>query len=236
MGDHSISVIIPTYNAQDFIEECLDSVENQTYFKDNGNFEVLVGVDGCQKTLEKVLSIRNKYRNLKVFMMEQNKGTYITINTLISLTSKDNIITFGSDDIMKPIMISELSNHIDKYDIIKFSYNFFEGTLDNEVPKRVKYAGGAFLMGKKVTDLAGGYRDWLCSGDEEFITRIKNHVKIFHLDKELFYRRKHENSLTQKKSSGYNSELRKKYKKQVKVYNKNQNIYIKPTVNSYKEY
>jgi hypothetical protein len=53
-----ISVIIAAYNADKFIEECLDSVFNQTYFVDNEYYEVLVGVDGCEKTLDKLKMIQ----------------------------------------------------------------------------------------------------------------------------------------------------------------------------------
>ena len=48
--------LISTYNNVEYIEECLDSIENQTYFKDNtAKFQVLIGVDGCPKTYEKIV-------------------------------------------------------------------------------------------------------------------------------------------------------------------------------------
>jgi glycosyltransferase involved in cell wall biosynthesis len=71
-----ISIIIPAYKATLFIKECLDSIQGQTYFSDNGNYEILLGIDGCDETLDMVLKIRNRYKNLKVFMMESNKGVY----------------------------------------------------------------------------------------------------------------------------------------------------------------
>ena len=41
-------------------------------------------------------------------MMETNKGCYITINTLLSLTNSDNIIIFSGDDIMLPNLVYEV--------------------------------------------------------------------------------------------------------------------------------
>lgn len=62
------SIIIAAYRTKDFIQECLEAIENQTYFKNNDNYEILLGIDGCIETLEKVQQIKNKIRNIKVFL------------------------------------------------------------------------------------------------------------------------------------------------------------------------
>ena len=47
-----VSVCITAYNVQNYIKECLDSVIRQTWFKEHNNWEIIIGVDGCQKTLD----------------------------------------------------------------------------------------------------------------------------------------------------------------------------------------
>ena len=66
-----VSVILTAWNTQDYIEECLDSVYKQSFFKKNDNYEVLLGIDGCEKTLNKVKGIISKYPGLKVFYFKQ---------------------------------------------------------------------------------------------------------------------------------------------------------------------
>jgi glycosyltransferase involved in cell wall biosynthesis len=114
--------LISTFNNVEYIEECLDSIENQTYFKDGeARFQVLIGVDGCPQTYEKILEIKDKYRNLDVYNLEKNMGAYIALNTLIPHIKYDNIIVFGSDDVMVPEAIDILSKVDNQYDIVKVS-------------------------------------------------------------------------------------------------------------------
>jgi glycosyltransferase involved in cell wall biosynthesis len=68
-----------------YIKETLDSIYEQIYFKKNDDWEILIGIDGCNETLKYVHSIMENYKNLRVFMMEENRGTYITTNTIMSI-------------------------------------------------------------------------------------------------------------------------------------------------------
>lgn len=206
------SIIVTAFNSQNFIEDCLDSIENQSYFKDKDNFEVLLGIDGCEKTLEKVKSIYKKYRNLRVLMMDSNMGTYVTSNTLIDQTKYNNIIRFDSDDIMKQDMVYEINKYVNDYDIIRFSFINFKNNINNTYyNKDMFYPHGVVLYKKHIFDMCGGYLEWKCGADTELIERIKPYFKILKLEKELFYRRQHDNSLTKNKETGFDSDIRKEY-------------------------
>ena len=131
-----VSIIVTAWQTSQFIEDCLDSIESQTYFASNDNFEVLVGIDGCVQTLKKVEEIAHKYRNLKVFMMESHVGTYVTSNTLLNLTSKDHIIRFDSDDIMLPEMVEEIMAQTDNYDFIQYGFKTFTGNRSQSFERK----------------------------------------------------------------------------------------------------
>lgn len=215
-----ISIIITAWQTQDYIEECLDSIEKQTYFKDYDDYEILVGVDACEKTLNKLMKIRHKYRNLRIFMMKTNKGTYVTSNTLLDLVSFKNIIRFDSDDVMLYSMINEIMLYIEKGDVIKFMYNNF--SYKNVYNKKSAYSGGVIFYKKKIIEEFGGYMPWICAADGELLQRfINNDVNIYSLNKSLFLRRRHNNSLTMKNITSMNSKLRKKYHLLRKTSNKN---------------
>jgi glycosyltransferase involved in cell wall biosynthesis len=228
-----ISIIITAYHTQDFIEECLDSIENQTYFKNNNNFEVLVGVDACYSTLDKLKEIRCKYRNLCIFMMKSNQGTYVTSNTLLDLVKYENIIRFDSDDIMKPKMIEIIVSNMEDYDIIKFGYNHFIKNIENTYTSRFHFPHGVVLYKKRVFDIAGGYQNWQCAADTELLERVKDYIKIKELPLRLFYRRQHEDSLTQRTDTKSGSELRLFYKNLI---GKHTNLKIEKIINEYDEY
>lgn len=214
---HPVSILVTAYNTQNYIEDCLDSIENQTYFQSNNKFEVLVGIDNCEKTLKKLKEIRYKYRNLRIFMMNSNKGTYITTNTLIEISKYNQIIRFDSDDIMMSGMIQRIMDFVNTHDLIRFSvYNVDgkEGTLLD--PKSyIRHPHGVALFKKKIFDIYGGFQPWISSADTELLERIKygGEVNSIVIDEPLFKRRIHQNSLTRRKDTGFGASKRKEYRK-----------------------
>ena len=227
-----ISIVITAYKSQDYIEECMDSIYSQTYFIDNDRFEVLIGVDGCLDTLDKVLDIRSKYKNLRVFMMEKNMGTYVTTNTLVDLAQYENILRFDSDDIMLLDMIKEISFHVRQYNVIRFRYFKLIG---NEISDEKKnfYTHGVICFNKTLFDELGGYQPWYCGADSEFLVRGESIMIVKYIDKELFYRRIHFDSLTESEEYGMKSQKRKEYKMLI---GKHDNIKINKITNNYDEY
>ena len=228
-----VSIIITAYNSQDYIEECLDSIEKQTFFFNNQNFEVLLGIDNCEKTLQKVLSIKDRFRNLRVFMMNSNEGTYVTTNTLIDLCSFDYIIRFDSDDVMCNNMVKTLMKY-KHYDIVRFLYYKVTDTIIDS--RQMRYPHGVAMFKKSVFDACGGYRDWRCAADTELLSRVENHFNICKLPERLFYRRIHTGSLTSDADYGYLTPNRLAYQDLIRVYSAEENIHIPKIVNSYVEY
>ena len=66
-----ISVIIPTYNREDFIADCIESAINQDY----PNLEIIV-VDNnsIDRTFEIANAYSYVYKNIKVFKNNENLG------------------------------------------------------------------------------------------------------------------------------------------------------------------
>ncbi|MFW6225775.1 MAG: glycosyltransferase [bacterium] len=229
-----ISIIITAYQTQNYIEECLDSIENQTYFKYNNNFEVLLGIDACEETLNKVLQIKDKYRNLRVFMMKDNKGTYITSNTLVDIAKYENILRFDSDDVMYPYMVNTISYYIKKYNTVVFKFDNFKLVNGKDQIKKTneKYAHGVLLINKKVLNELGGYQPWVCAADSELFVRGKDLLNIKIINKVLFKRRIHDGNLTRRNDVGLKSDKRKKYRELI---GKHENVKIEKITNKYTE-
>lgn len=227
-----ITVVISAWQAQDFIEECLDSILLQDWnFK---QLEVIVGVDGCHKTMRKIIGIRDKYikLNLKLYWFPDNKGVYITTNTLITLAKYDNIVTFGADDIMNSKMIYSLMEQDCKYNMIKYNMLNFDCTnRDWDYVYRNAAEGSRFFL-KKVFMLVGGYMPWRHTGDSEFISRLRPVMCEYYLKETLFNRRLHPNALTLASQTRIGSDERNFYKQKIYENYNNGVIQIPMVVNN----
>ncbi len=92
-----ISVILPVYNAEKYIEEAINSILEQTY----QNFELIIINDGSTDTS---LSVINQYKkNNKVrIVTQENKGLIFTLNKGIDLAKGQYIARMDADDIAHP--------------------------------------------------------------------------------------------------------------------------------------
>ncbi|MCR5833295.1 MAG: glycosyltransferase [Selenomonadaceae bacterium] len=103
----AISVIIPMYNVEKYIGECLDSLLNQTF----QNFEVVV-VDDC--STDNSVAIAESYKpkfggRMKIASMEENSGFGgFPRNRGIELAHGEYISFLDSDDTFTPTAFEEL--------------------------------------------------------------------------------------------------------------------------------
>jgi len=99
-----ISIIIPVYNVETFLEECVYSVLNQTY----SNLEILLIDDGSTDDSGHICDFLSKKDNRIKVIHEENGGLSDARNTGI-LKSKGKYISFiDSDDKVEPIFIERL--------------------------------------------------------------------------------------------------------------------------------
>ncbi len=89
-----VSVIIPCYNAQSWIRECLLSVLNQSYT----NFEVLVIDDGStDNSLEVANSCKDRHTRV---ITQQNKGASAARNAGLNEAKGEYIQFLDADDLL----------------------------------------------------------------------------------------------------------------------------------------
>ena len=206
-----VSICITAYKSKKFIKECLDSIATQTWFESHDNWEVLIGVDNCQETLDYLLTILPLYKNTRVFMMRKNYGTYVTSNTLMKLAKYNGLIRFDSDDTMCCDMVEKIMEQKGNADWLQFKLKNFGA---NHI---IAVACGQIYIKHSVFDKYGGYRPWVCSADKEMEVRLFKTGKIFHktINQILLNRRVHHNNLTVAKETSYTSPLRREYNKQI---------------------
>ena len=99
-----ISVIIPCYNVQDYLNECLDSVLNQT-FKD---FEVICINDGSTDNSLQILKEYSEKDNRIQLISRSNKGLGATRNEGVRRAKGDYLFFLDSDDWIDPQCLEKL--------------------------------------------------------------------------------------------------------------------------------
>lgn len=200
-----ISILIPTYGNSIMLSECIHSIHY------DNNYEILVGIDGCEETLDYVKN--NKFNeNIKFFYFGTNVGPYVVRNSLSNIANSDILLFFDSDDIMKENMIPEILEKMKTNEFVKPMYVDFTNTIDPNSTKSNKYGEGVFAIKKELFLSMNGFEPWPVAADSDFMGRLyKNNVKFHYTNNVVFYRRIHPNSLTQKKETNLMSPLRGKY-------------------------
>lgn len=97
MVDELVSIIIPLYNSEKYIEETIKSVLDQTY----KNWEMLI-IDDC--STDNGAEIVKKYQDdkrIKYFKLDINSGAAVCRNKGIELSNGEYIAFLDSDDLWK---------------------------------------------------------------------------------------------------------------------------------------
>lgn len=112
MKEPLISVLIPTYNVDQFIEEAISSILNQTY----KNLEIIIVDDGSKdSTFEKLLHLAGEDSRIKLYKNQTNLKIVETLNTAFKYSTGDYIARMDGDDISCLTRLAEqfvyLQNH-----------------------------------------------------------------------------------------------------------------------------
>ena len=108
--DDLISVIIPVYEVEKYIEKCLDSVINQTYT----NLEIILVEDGSKDNSSKICDEYAKKDKRIQVIHKENAGVSSARNTGLDKANGKYIAFIDSDDYVDKEYIEYLYNEITK--------------------------------------------------------------------------------------------------------------------------
>jgi glycosyltransferase involved in cell wall biosynthesis len=146
------SIIIPVYNVENYLEQCLDSIINQSFT----DFEVILVNDGStDESLKICESFTSIHQQIKLINQE-NKGLSGARNSGFNMASGKYIWFVDSDDYIKDnsleILFNQLSNSY--LDVLGFSnYHFIEETQmlrENNINSESSILNNLELLDKKL--------------------------------------------------------------------------------------
>lgn len=112
-----ISIIIPVYNVEQYLRDCLNSVVTQTY----PDYEVICVNDGSTDGSLAILEeFQNKYNQIKV-ISQQNRGLSGARNAGIRAAKGDYLFFLDSDDWIEPNTLEILAQKQRGEDLVCFN-------------------------------------------------------------------------------------------------------------------
>ena len=177
----NLSIIVPCYNVEKYVEKCIISLENQNIPKED--YEILAyndeSTDGTLSILER---LEQEYPNIKV-ASHKNKGLSGTRNRGIREAQGDFIWFVDSDDWITENSINNIMDSVkESTDIVAFSGFIPEGNR----------SVGARIFGNEVTDKKTLFTHSFADGAPFYIYR-----RDFLVKNNLFFKEgiKHEDTL-----------------------------------------
>ncbi len=117
-----ISVIVPVYNTENYIEKCLESLIHQTRKEE---IEIIVVNDGSTDHSEEKIK---KYEKHIKYYAKENEGIAKTRNFGIEKATSEYVMFVDADDYVDTTLVEKLEPYLDKQiDLIKFKLQKVDG-------------------------------------------------------------------------------------------------------------
>ena len=116
-----ISVIIPVYNVESYLEKCLDSIINQTY----KNLQIILIDDGSTDNCKAICGKYQKLDRRIIVIHQENQGLSNARNKGLDIAKGSLIAFVDSDDFLEPTMYEELYNNMRENDSDIAICNFY---------------------------------------------------------------------------------------------------------------
>jgi glycosyltransferase involved in cell wall biosynthesis len=194
-----ISVIIPVYNGEEYLTECLDSIAAQHY----PNMELIVVDDG---STDGTLDVLNAHPLPKTIVpLTPNQGVYKARNLALSMAKGDFICLFDCDDIMADGNLKRLSAHLVAHpDVLCVKGLLHRFCVKDGVTEYNAAAGlevfclGASLVRKEIFSVVGLFAEdmrW-CADADWYLRSTELGVKMDMIDATAVFYRLHQHNMS----------------------------------------
>lgn len=132
-----ISVVIPVYNKEDYINSCIESVFSQTY----KNYEIILINDGSSDNSENIIQKWSEKIDKIRYYKQENHGVSQARNKGIDLAKGDYVFFLDADDEIAPDALDCLVNNVKKHqsDIVMGNYLHVYEKCNKKRPQLSKF-------------------------------------------------------------------------------------------------
>ncbi|MEI4828900.1 glycosyltransferase family 2 protein [Bacillus sp. FJAT-53711] len=243
-----VSVIIPVYNCEKYISECLESVLNQTYT----NIDIIIVNDGSTDRSEEIVNEYKEKDNRIVYYSQENSGPSEARNKGILNSTGEYLVFVDSDDTINKYYIELLIKQmistgsdlvccgykdISEYGVLNYTdFNFDNNVSVHAFMDMVCSGTGGVLWSKlykKEIIINNGLRMdkniFMCE-DLIFILQYVSHCTSFSAIKEYLYNynRLNQSSISSNISINY-------IQNYIKVFREMENVFNSVYLNEYKK-
>lgn len=127
---YKVSVIVPVYNAEHYLRECLNSILRQTY----DNIEIICVNDGSKDGSSCILDEYAAKDNRIIIINQENLGVSAARNRGMEVAAGDYVLFIDSDDWLEDETIEEVLQYSisNRLDICSFSYISEHGKIHSK--------------------------------------------------------------------------------------------------------
>lgn len=132
-----LSIIVPVYNVETFLNKCVDSLLNQDLPKED--YEIILVDDGSKDGSGNLCdSLAEEHGNIRV-IHQQNCGLSGARNAGIPVASGDYVLFVDSDDYLCPNVLGTLVGRMEDQDLDILRFNYQNVNMDGAVFEPNKY-------------------------------------------------------------------------------------------------
>mgnify|MGYP001169932386 CR=1 FL=1 len=130
MKSYKLSIIVPVFNVENYIEDCLESIVHQ-----NGDFEIIIVDDGSEdNSIEIASRYTTQFNNISL-LHKENGGLSSARNFGMNYAKGDYISFLDSDDILRSDYIYSLMKVIGKSNPDMIVFDYAKGKNNEEIKK-----------------------------------------------------------------------------------------------------
>ena len=176
MNEPLVSVIVPIYKVEKYLDKCVGSIAAQSY----KNLEIILVDDGSPDNCPTMCDLwAQKDGRIKV-IHNQNGGVSSARNSALDAAAGEYICFVDSDDFVEPNAVGYMLENIGDADVIQcgLSYDHADGKVEKCDITEADFTGEDVARIKSAPRFGGSFIQRTCL-PESALTLLRNTAKIF---------------------------------------------------------